>query len=424
MSFNGVAIIIPTRNRAGLAKRAILSVLEQPLDDFRVLVSDNSTSSKERAELSRFCKQISDERLQYVVPPQPLPMAAHWQWALDQCFSYSVSHFTYLSDRIIFKPGALRTFAQMAEGCPDSIVTTMHDTVLDDQQPVRIRQHECSGKLYAIKSSRLLHLVSQSVLHECLPRMLNCMVPRRILNDIKGRFGNVFSSIAPDFNFCFRSLVTEKRIVFCDSAFFIHYALHRSNGASTARGEMTADHADFLANVGRSVVYTSAPIPELVTVLNAIIHEYCAVKEETRSPKMPDVDWANYLLYLASEIDQVADTQRRLAMQAILASRSWKPAPPGEPVTRKLLSPRKVAKKLGREVKNASSALSTLIGINRGSHHQTTSDVGVDSFGHFATSEEALEYSIKFPRAPSQSLPPETKSMLDAKEVSIRPAAL
>ena len=75
--------------------------------------------------------------------------------------------------------------------------------------------------------------------------MLNCIVPRRVFENISARFGNVFTSIAPDFNFCFRCLDLEDSILFYDKSPLFHYALDRSNGASASRGESTADTDDF-----------------------------------------------------------------------------------------------------------------------------------------------------------------------------------
>lgn len=52
MSYGGLIVIIPTRDRPDLAQDAIGSVLSQPDCEVQVLVSDNSTTSADRAELS------------------------------------------------------------------------------------------------------------------------------------------------------------------------------------------------------------------------------------------------------------------------------------------------------------------------------------------------------------------------------------
>ena len=71
-----------------------------------VLVSDNSTDPEELERLRSWCAERPDEPLQYVRPPEPLPMSAHWQWALERALeSPDTTHVMYLTDRILIRPG-------------------------------------------------------------------------------------------------------------------------------------------------------------------------------------------------------------------------------------------------------------------------------------------------------------------------------
>src|SRR4051794_10821383 len=104
LSYNGVVVVIPTRNRADLAINAIRSVLTQPGCDVQVLVSDNSTTDEDAGTLIRFCEQLKDERLRYIRPPESMSMSVHWEWAMQQALHlYSANHFSYLTDRMIFR---------------------------------------------------------------------------------------------------------------------------------------------------------------------------------------------------------------------------------------------------------------------------------------------------------------------------------
>jgi len=53
-----VVVVIPTRNRSHLAVNAIRSVLEQPVETIRVIVSDNFTEEPDRFALAAFCEQL------------------------------------------------------------------------------------------------------------------------------------------------------------------------------------------------------------------------------------------------------------------------------------------------------------------------------------------------------------------------------
>ena len=325
-NYDGVVVVIPTRNRAQLAINAIRSLLDQPVDDFRVLVSDNSTSQGDRDELDGFCASLADPRLCYVRPPRPLPMPAHWEWAIEHALAnYETSHFSYLTDRMMFRNSALKEVLGLTALYPDKVITYNHDRICDEARPIRVVQYEVTEKLLEVESQRLLRLVSEAILHHGLPRMLNCIVPRRVIEEIRRRFGNVFTSIAPDFNFCFRCLDIEDSILFYDNSPLFHYAQDRSNGA-VVRGESTPDTVDFEANlpVDNSIRNYATPIPSLITATNAVFNEYLIYKKETGSARFVDVDVQKYLRANATEIAEVPDPQLRAQMHALLVKHGYR----------------------------------------------------------------------------------------------------
>lgn len=332
--YSGAVVVVPTRNRARIAMNAIRSVLEESIDNVQVLVSDNSTSEPDKQELADFCAGLNDPHLRYVRPPQSLAMPEHWQWAIEQALSgFSASHFTYLTDRMMFKTGCLKELLDLVALHPDKVITYNHDRIVDHVRPVRLEQYPATGKLWEVPTERLSWLVSQAVLHHGLPRMLNCIVPRPVFNRFCSRFGNVFASIAPDFNFCFRCLDLEQSVLFFDKSSLFHYALDRSNGASVSRGEMTVDNADFTANlpVDDSRRNYATPIPQLNTAVNAVFNEYLIYKHESMSPRFFDVDFQKYLAALAVEIRDVSDSQLRAQMHSLLEAHGYRNPDNGPP---------------------------------------------------------------------------------------------
>jgi hypothetical protein len=326
MSYQGLVVVTPTRNRADLARNAMGSVLTQSECEVQVLVSDNSTTDAHRADLRHYCQELEDERVQYLAPPEPLPMARHWDWALQKALSlYDASHFTFLSDRMLFKPGALHALIKIITTYPDEILVYMHDIVDDFLRPVVVRQYTWTGDLYKVPSTRLLEMSAQSVMYDSsLPRMLNCIVPRGVLKAIQGRFGNVFTSIAPDWSFCYRALEVTDSTLFYDKAALVHYAQDRSNGQSAHYGVMNEAYTSFLQDLGAVPQNFAAPFPEIVTVWNAIISEYCHAKEVTQSPKFPSLNMEKYTQALAVGIESIQDPGRRQHMRELLSARGWK----------------------------------------------------------------------------------------------------
>lgn len=321
--YTGATVVIPTRNRAQLAINAIKSVLGAPVD---ILVSDNSTSERDRDELESFCAAVGQSRLNYIRPPQSLGMPDHWQWAIEQALAnYNASHFTYLTDRMMFRTGGLREVLDLADVYPDKVITYNHDRICDNKRPIRVEEYEVTEKLLEVDSPHLLELCSEAILHHGLPRMLNCIVPRRVLRQLHDRFGNVFSSIAPDFNFCFRCLDQEESILFYDKSPMFHYALDRSLGATGTRGESTPELTDFEANLPVDSVNRNyaTPIPSLITATNAVFNEYLVYKQLTRSARFPPINLENYLRANATEVAEISDPQLRAQTFALLAKHGY-----------------------------------------------------------------------------------------------------
>jgi hypothetical protein len=327
MSYQGMVVVVPTRNRAQLAINAVRSVLEQTVENVEVLVSDNSTLEPERDELAAFCAGLSNSRVRYVRPPVPLAMPAHWDWAIEQALAaYSANHFIYLTDRMMVRNNALKEMVDLAALYPLQVISYNLDRICDDAMPIRIEQYPATEKLLEVETLRLSRLFAQGVFHPGLPRMLNCIVPRVVFDRMRQRFGNVFSSIAPDFNFCVRCLDIEDSILFFDKSPLFHYALNRSTGASATRGEMTPDNADFTANlpVDNSIRNYATPIPSLITAVNAAFNEYLIHKQQTNSPRFFDVDLQQYLSANAIEINEVRDPKLRTEMMALLAKHGYR----------------------------------------------------------------------------------------------------
>jgi len=399
--FTGLVVVIPTRNRAWLARNAIRSVLSQSIENLSVIVSDNSTITQESDELSEFCSQLADPRLQYIRPPQPLAMTQHWQWALEQVPEDS-RHVTFLTDRMVYKPGALQKLGAIAHSHPDMIISYMHDRIIDDQLPVRLEQYEWSGNLYRIKCSRLVRMVAESFLHGCLPRMLNSVVPRRVLSEVQNRFGSVFSSLAPDFSFCFRVLSTQKHIMYLDESLLVHYALDRSNGTTIMRGNLTQDSADYLATIGGDIVYVAAPIPELTMVHNAIMHEFNVAKAETSSPKFPEINFLKYLDALECETREFFNAEYREKVMSLVRRYRETSQPAGL---------RKIASGTRSLMSRAYGKTRLTLGLANGANYETSRPL------QFESTQEALDFATGHARARSKSMQAAARAHLRPEQV-------
>jgi hypothetical protein len=370
----------------------VRSVLDQADSRVSVIISDNSTSPQDVAILEAFCDSARDDRLCRIRPPDPLPMAGHWQWAVQQALERDANHFTYLTDRMVFKPGSLKVAIEVVKRHPDRMLCYLHDKVNDYRPPFSVHQYEWTGKLFEVSSARLLALSAQSVMYDgSCPRMLNCVVPRAVLEAIRRRHGTVFSSIAPDWNFAYRTLELVDSVLYLHKALLVHYALKLSNGESAHRGIKSVAYADFLKDLPVPM-NVDAPFPEIVTVWNAIISEYCTVKKETGAAKLPELDMRKYIQALADGIGAIEDPAVRVEMERRLMRRGWIKPPPRSPA-RTLPSPR--------------SVVHTLRSLAASLRRQ-----------RFGSADAALDFAVRTTRPRNSSVPWE-EELLQAVEIPV-----
>ena len=323
-AYSGLTVVIPTRNRANLAEAAIKSVLDQGLSQVTILVSDNSTDEDGPRALQAYCEGLDRRDVRYIRPPQPMPMSAHWDWVIHRALEQTdASHFLYLTDRMVFKAGALTELIVRARRFPDKVISYNGDRIDDFSRPVFLEQKPGSGRLLEIPADHLLYLTSRAVHPPCLPGMLNCIVPRPVFHEIERRFGTIFASISPDFCFAYRSLAVVDSIIFYDLPLLIQYSIDRSNGLSYARGIASLDSADFLRQLSGVTMNYAAPVPEFQTITNAVLHEYCVVKEESGSPKFREIDRFAYLGATERALNWIEDPALKAAMERLLREQGW-----------------------------------------------------------------------------------------------------
>jgi hypothetical protein len=317
-----LTVLVPSRNRPDTARAAVESVLAQGVAGVGVVVSDNSTDERGRAQIEAMCGEFDD--VDYLRPPGDLSMTDHWNWAfgeLDERFRSPL--VTMVTDRMVMRPGALAGLLELVEAHPGRVVSYNHDAVDDATTPVRLHLQDRSGRAFELSVEHLLGRCSHMYFHPCIPRMMNCIVPRAVLEEVKGRFGSLFASISPDHCFAFRCLEVVETIVYYDGCPLVHYSLARSNGAGYARGVRSAAVEDFQRHLGGVQMNASAPEPGFHSIGNAVVNEYCFVRNEPASRRLPALDMTRYLGAMARETSRLEDPELREQMRMLLDRHGW-----------------------------------------------------------------------------------------------------
>jgi hypothetical protein len=317
-----LAIGIPTRNRAELTMAAVESVLAADMADVAVIVSDNSTDEAEQSRLSDFCAGRSAQ-IEYVRPPTPLEMAAHWEWLRKLVVKQAApTHVAYLTDRLVFTRGALGDLVRIVDRHPDKVVSYHHDHLEDAAAPVELVQTQWTGGLLELDARKLIELSSRGLWGDHLPRMLNCVVPVSALEAIEQRFGSVFAPVAPDYRFAYRCLATCETFLYFDRACMIEQGMGRSAGNSFAKGRFNRDAASFKDEL--SVPRFGATHEErFETIANSIFQEYLAVRAEAGGERFPPVERGPYLLANALSVERIEEPEWRERMEDVLSEHGW-----------------------------------------------------------------------------------------------------
>jgi hypothetical protein len=320
-----LAVIVPTRNRAELAINAVNSALAFCCsNDIGIIISDNSTDIRASSLLDTYALNI-DPRVQIIRPAIPAGMTAHWNFAVEHALSdRSFTHFTILTDRMLFKSGSIKEIMRILKFFPTDVMSYTYERIHDLSLPVVFRPLPRSGKLIRIESSKMLVMSANMAFPSCLPRMLNSVCTREHLLALKLRCGQIFASVAPDFNFCYHTLDMCESFIFYDDSLMINYAQGRSNGGSFSRGVMTKDSQDFIAHLGGVSMNECSPLPEIPTVGNSIVHEYCVEKRLSSSGKLPDVSIEAYMDFLASEVLKFENRESKDRPLRILREHGWR----------------------------------------------------------------------------------------------------
>lgn len=303
-----LCVLVPTRNRPDLALAAVASVPQ--VEGVSIVVSDNSSEAAHRQSLAEGLSQLDRDDVTLIAPPVPLAMPEHWSWALDQVLATHAMHATVLTDRMLFHEDGFRHVLEVVQSAPDRIVSYNHDRCEDDRRPVRLVTNRWTGHTFEARSDLLLQFAAHCKSHAALPRMLNSIAPRSVLEGLRSRFGAVFAGVAPDFYFGFRTLSVTPAILYVDRPVLLHAHLDRSNGALQARGVAQRDHADFLNQLPGGQTTPWAPRPTLATVRNVVISEYCKAREEVGLDVFPPVDRQAYERQCVDEVALLIEPAR------------------------------------------------------------------------------------------------------------------
>lgn len=334
-TYNDLAIIIPTRNRAEFAINAINSVLNQIENDVYIIVSDNSTDEKELEKLKNFCEINAHPNLVYFRSSKSLSMTDHWNWIMMEILNNenlkNITHFMWIADRNVLVKNAVSSLKDLIKKHPDDYIRCETYCIYDFSTPVKIwNPKDFTEKVISIKcEDNLFDIYNNVKLPEYgVPINLYSVTPRSVFKNLIKKYGNVFDSTGPDTCFAFRVLAHYDGYLFYDKPISIIYEHKISNCQASTSGIKNKTINDFKSffNKNQSIV-PDAPLPQIEIAANSLINDYCFVAKETKSEKFKEINMNNYLHYLFEHIKSIQNEELKEYYLNILKEKGYKPKP-------------------------------------------------------------------------------------------------
>lgn len=326
------SVVVPTRNRPYLVVDTIRSLISQTFSDFEIIISDNSSpemANETRRQLDAFLS--SDRRVRYIRPPVELNMTSHWEWAVQRATGTYVGIIT---DRMVLRHYALNEISLISHRLSPTSICIGNTVVKEAFSRFALRQLYSTGEPRAVQTRERITQFSRGELYKDCPRMLNSFSRRDVLDRIYGKYGYIFSSISPDYFFCFRILdeVTDYTVI--DAPLIVVQGENLSNGRAFNIGKPNEASRYFLKQImqEQSRWLTFGPIPNDVWVMpNVILREYEAVSNSSLNGKMPVIDTQGFYLNTIDYLRRL-NIGESIGIEAISSMISFREANPNLPI--------------------------------------------------------------------------------------------
>jgi hypothetical protein len=266
MSSPYFSIMLPIKGRAGLARDALASLLQQDFRDFEVLVSNNGGDPAVTAALAPL---LADSRVLYVEQPQVLDMPNHWETVSKLA---SGGHFMVLPDRSVLRQGALAEIWLAHEQFENAgeIVSWPWDLYFEDAN-LLVPHLSADGVPISLPSeeSLMASLSGLSKYPYSLPRGLNSSVSTSLLERMRSISNTAFGVLNPDFSFAYRCLLLKDAFIYIPKPLMISQGLSVSNGGTALRG----DASRYFLTLNLSEPFIYAPSKAML-VENGIFEDF------------------------------------------------------------------------------------------------------------------------------------------------------
>lgn len=136
-----VLVGIPTRNRPEFVKQAILSVVGQRFERWRLIISDNRSRPEASADVEAFVRELGDPRVHYYLQPVDGGEYGQGRYLFGEC---DEEYFVILHDDDCLEPTHLEVLLGVMDADPELAFAATGQLVVDEANealPERTRSY-------------------------------------------------------------------------------------------------------------------------------------------------------------------------------------------------------------------------------------------------------------------------------------------
>jgi glycosyltransferase involved in cell wall biosynthesis len=287
-----ITFIIPTRNRAELAIRAVRSALADSPDDVEVIVLENSDAPTLGDAF------VGDQRVAVLPADRPLSMHDNWERGLDVARG---TYIGYVSDKDVFLGGALKRLAEVIRDSRPVVLNYRKPSYCGERRMLfSLRQ---SGGVTTVPTAPLLDAWFNQFAHlHWSPMIYNSLFLAERVRAIRDRCGRFFVGNSPDI--CSGVLLADDidHYMLIDKVLCVAHTGRWSNGfSSQSAGADRSVFADFVRLYGRDR-FDSLGLPVCITSAVAETVISCREHHPTTLGNR-ELNWHRFVIDVLEELD-------------------------------------------------------------------------------------------------------------------------
>ncbi len=256
------SVVIPTRERAETLRFTLRTCLEQPFDDYEIVVSDNCSSPATKAVVEEF----ASPKIRYVRTSEPVAMSTNWEFAVSHARG---EYVILLGDDDGLLPHGLVEIDRLARLHQANVIRwtaafyTWPGIALPGQGDF-LRVSLGSAVSFRESDEVIRAVASFRESYTELPMLYNSAVHCDLLDELRKRTGRVFPHPIPDVYSGFAIAHVAGRFLSTTVPMTVAGLSRASNGIAVLfnRGESEIDREFFALNA-KAGLHSEPSVPDL-----------------------------------------------------------------------------------------------------------------------------------------------------------------